>query len=184
MHSKSLPVYSDINQTIEESEWGIHPSEIHGRMSGILSAGANKQLIWDEFAPEMNEHQEPYQALEDLYKYSQQQLEAFLFEFQMLLPDDSAAILTRAEALNLWCQGYLTGLKLAGIELENRKPSEMTAVIKDLFQIAQMNYEAVQESEENEADYTELVEYVRMAVIFIYQTQRENGEQSKTEQLH
>ncbi len=40
-----------------------------------------------------------------------------------------------------------------------------------MIEIAKMNYEQVVDSEEDENAYVELVEYVRVAVILIYQEQ-------------
>ena len=101
------------------------------------------------------------------------QLAEFLFELEMLLPNDEEPLPSRAEALTLWCQGLLTGLKLADIQVEGRKPSELTEAINDIIQIAKMSYEQVVASEEDEEAYTELVEFVRMAVVLIYQDLRE-----------
>lgn len=52
--------------------------------------------------------------------------------------------------------------------------------MNDVIEIAKMNYEAVVASEEDEAAYVELVEYVRMAVILIYQDLRESESPERT----
>ena len=44
-----------------------------------------------------------------------------------------------------------------------------------MVEIAKMNYEEVVESEEDETAYVELVEYVRMAAILIYEELRRRG---------
>ena len=49
-----------------------------------------------------------------------------------------------------------------------RDDSELTEAIDDLIEIAKMNYEQVESSDEDEEAYVELSEYVRMAVIHIY----------------
>jgi uncharacterized protein YgfB (UPF0149 family) len=56
----------------------------------------------------------------------------------------------------------------------------MTEAINDIIEIAKMNYEEVVASEEDETAYIELVEYVRLAVILIYQNLREQEKTSKS----
>jgi uncharacterized protein len=85
------------------------------------------------------------------------------------LPKDAKELPERAEALTLWCQGMLTGLKMAQVPIVDREPSELTEAINDLIEVAKMNYEDVVASEEDEVAYNDLVEYVRMVVTYIYQ---------------
>ena len=66
-----------------------------------------------------------------------------------------------------------------------RTPSDMTEAINDMIEIAKMNYEEVVAGEEDEAAYTELVEYVRMAAILIYQEMHELGADApRSKHLH
>ncbi len=116
---------------------------------------------------------ETHQVLQDLFTASGKQLDEFLFEFQLILPPDAEVLPLRAEALTLWCQGYLTGLKLAEVQLVGRSAGDVTEAINDIIEIAKMNYEEVSASEEDEAAYMELVEYVRMAAVLIYQEMHE-----------
>ena len=100
----------------------------------------------------------------------------FQFDLQLLLPADEQPLPERAEALTLWVQGFLTGLKMTNVPLTEREPSDVTEAINDMIEIAKMNHEQVVASEEDEVAFVELVEYVRVSVILIYQTLRENEE--------
>ncbi len=179
MKQLSLPNYQELNLALNKTTLKLHASQAHGLMCGILSGNANPQSAWEELVTGGKGPAKTHVVLQDLYVASAKQLEDFLFEFQLVLPADSEELPARAEALTLWCQGYLTGLKLAQIQLVERKPSEMTEAINDLIEIAKMNYEEVVASEEDEAAYIELVEYVRMAVILIYQDIREEEAAAK-----
>jgi uncharacterized protein YgfB (UPF0149 family) len=143
-------------------------------ISGLLCGNPTSTAAWEELVTGGKETEKTHEVLQSLYDATAQQLKDFLFEFELILPSDTDALPARAEALTLWCQGVLTGFKLAGVPIVERDASELTEAINDLIEIAKMNYEEVIATEEDEAAYVELVEYVRMAVIFIYQDLRES----------
>jgi len=169
MKQIDLPEFDEISAILNKTKAKLHPSQAHGLICGILCASPTETVAWKEWV--LGDHQidKANQAIEDLYQYSAKQLREFLFELDLLLPSEEEGLRDRAEALTLWSQGFLTGLKLMQIPIVDREPSEMTEAINDIIEIAKMNYEEVVASEEDEAAYIELVEYVRMAVIFIYQ---------------
>jgi uncharacterized protein YgfB (UPF0149 family) len=171
MTENILPSYEALDLALNETSLKIHPSQIHGLVCGILSGGPKDHAVWDKWLASENELANVHKILQDLFEGSARQLDAFLFEFQLMLPEDNEELSVRAEALTLWCQGYLTGLKLAAVQIEGRAPGESTEAIQDLIEIAKMHYEDVVSSEEDEVAYVELVEYVRMAVILIYEEQ-------------
>ncbi|MBT8101126.1 MAG: YecA family protein, partial [Gammaproteobacteria bacterium] len=76
------------------------------------------------------------------------------------------------EALAHWSEGYLHGLVSAqhGEELKKRLAAEPVAgIIKDLLAFTQATVEDDEESEANEAAYTELVEYLRVTAQLVYE---------------
>jgi uncharacterized protein len=172
MKLSSLPKYTELNKALSKTTLKLHPSQVHGIMCGIF-CGSPQNTAWEELITGGKEPGKTHELLQKLYDVSAKQLKDFLFDFQLVLPPDSEDLPKRAEALSLWCQGFLTGLKLAHVPIVERTPSEMTEAINDLIEIAKMNYEDVVASEEDEVAYVELVEYVRMAIILIYQDQRE-----------
>ncbi|MBX3708359.1 MAG: UPF0149 family protein [Gammaproteobacteria bacterium] len=180
MKQKSLPNYRALHQALSKTTLKLHPSQVHGLVSGILCSNPKSNAAWEELVTGGEDSAKTHKVLQDLFDASMKQLDEFLFEFQLVLPPDSEVLPSRAEALTLWCQGYLTGLKLAQVQLVDREPGEMTEAINDLIEIAKMNYEDVVASEEDEAAYIELVEYVRMAAILIYQDMREEEATKKT----
>ena len=171
----SLPDYIELNQVLMKTSFKMHPSQVHGLICGILCAGTTEEgklkseIAWESLVTGNKKTAQAHALLQTLYEVSAKQIRDFLFEFNLLLPNDEAGLPARAEALTLWCQGILTGLKLVQIPIEGREASEVTEAINDLIEIAKMSYENVVENEEDELAYEELVEYVRMAVILIYQ---------------
>jgi len=170
MKSLDLPTYKELDVALNKTLLKLHPSQAHGLICGILCGNPSDNAAWEEVITGGGEEAaETLKTLHILYEVSAKQLKDFLFDLEMVLPDDAEDLALRAEALTLWCQGMLTGLKLAQIPLDDREPDELKEAMNDLVEIAKMNYEEVVASEEDEVAYTELVEYVRMAAIYIYQ---------------
>lgn len=180
MKQISLPNFTELSLALSKTALKLHPSQVHGLICGILSGNPTNMAAWEELVTGGEETPKTHELLQELYDLSAKQLGEFLFEFQLVLPDDAQDLPSRAEALTLWCQGYLTGLKMAQVKIVEREPSEITEAINDLIEIAKMNFEEVIASEEDEAAYIELVEYVRMAIILIYQDLRESETVKKT----
>jgi uncharacterized protein YgfB (UPF0149 family) len=165
-----FPSYQELDLALGKTKLKLHPSQVHGLICGILCGNANQKADWETLVTGgEKESKSVHQTLEALFTATQQQLSEFLFELQMILPVDEVELPIRAEALTLWCQGMLTGLKISQVPIVDREPSELTEAINDFIEIAKMNYEDVVANEEDEVAYTELVEYVRMAVILVYQ---------------
>lgn len=188
MKEVNLPTYEELSRALNKTALKLHASQVHGLVCGVLCSNANSKAAWEDLVTGGKETAKTHDILQALYNMSEKQLADFLFEFQLILPSDSDELPIRAEALTLWCQGFLTGLKLSNIPVVDRKPSEVTEAIDDLIEIAKMNYEEVVASEEDEMAYVELVEYVRMAIILIYQELHETTESpqktTSTNQLH
>lgn len=190
MKQTAFPSYLELATALNKTQSKLHPSQAHGLISGILCGNPNASAAWEELIASAKESPKTHEILRALYDNTAKELNEFLFQFKLLLPADKKDLPARAEALTLWCQGFLTGLKMTDIPIIEREPSEVTEAIDDIIEIAKMNYEEVVASEEDEAAYVELVEYVRMAVTLIYQELREkdgkkkNGTASQSKHLH
>lgn len=170
-----LPEFDEVTVILGETELKLHASQVHGLISGVLCGNFNEETDWQELVMGEKLSGEPADVLQEIYLGTGKQLADILLDFHLILPEDNCDLSMRAEALTVWCQGYLTGLKLAGVPIIGREDSELTESIDDLIEIAKMNYQEVVETEEDEDAYIELVEYVRMAVILIYTELRSNN---------
>lgn len=174
--------YSELEKALNKTALKLHPSQVHGLVSGFLCGHPKNTKAWEELVAGNDESESTHILLQSLYDLTAKQLREFLFEFQLMLPKDTKELPERAEALTLWCQGMLTGLKLAEVPITEREPSELTEAINDLIEVAKMNYEDVVASEEDEVAYNDLVEYIRMVVTFIYQELHEQDAPKKSGQ--
>lgn len=95
-------------------------------------------------------------------------LEAPDFSFDLMLPTDEATLPVRAEALAQWCRGFLFGLGNSGLT-EVGLGGECREVVSDMDKISQARAEL---SEGEEFALMEIIEYVRIGTLSVYQELR------------
>lgn len=177
--TESLPKYTVLNKSIQKFLPNGNAAQLHGLLCGYLSATGNvDNNSWEELIPELKNNEKAKELLEDILEKSYLQLNEFSFEFKLILPDEKTNINMRAEGLGLWCQGFLTGLELNDVAIENREPDQVSEVIDDLIEISQISFGEIAENEEDESAYVELVEYVRLSVLMIFQELNSNDDAS------
>jgi hypothetical protein len=159
------------------------PGEIHGILTGMLCIDneINGSRAVEDVQSEMLDN-----ALAALREMTLEGLFDPDMGFKPLLPDDEVALDQRVRALGRWCDGFLYGLSNSGqFELDRLSP-EIREVISDLTELSRVGLtDEDVESQTAEADYAELVEYVRVGVQMIFlelQPKREGP--STRESLH
>lgn len=162
--------YERLADDMDELDCIVSAAEYHGMVSGRLIGGNTSQgRDWREQSLEflgLAPDQPDSPDLRRLWALPQQvaaELKREDFGFQLFLPPDNFDLELRAEELGCWCEGFLTGLALAGQDQQRwaALPAELVDGLSDLAAIAQL------EAEDNDTDndYTELFEYVRMVVL-------------------
>ena len=69
----------------------------------------------------------------------------------------------------MWCQCFLSGLGLTGIDLKKHDIGDIGKVIEDLFKMARLQYDCEEDGNENdEKAYFELVEYTKVAALLLH----------------
>jgi len=167
--------FTDLTETLARAGAVSGAAECHGTVCGALSAGMDGDDAW--LAHLMDEASGTDAALKTcrrellaLRDMSRRLLQAGTLEFTPLLPDDETGLAERTAALGEWCQGFLYGLGLAGEQLKlDALADEAGEVLRDMGQIAQAGFEGDADSDEDEAAYTEIVEYVRVGVQLLYE---------------
>ncbi|MDP1520637.1 UPF0149 family protein [Porticoccus litoralis] len=150
------------------------PSELHGMLCGRISGGQEFDeeeliiLVAELLDQERERIEDMGDMLPALYAFSRQQICSDGFEFQPLLPEDDMELNQRLEALGDWCQGFLYGLGNSSISGETELAADIADALRDLAAISQIGMLEDEEDQEDEVSYTELVEYVRVAVLLIY----------------
>lgn len=163
----SLPSFTEVKNALKKSNF--HPSTAHGIMCGLICALSKKEVDWESLLHLDKKNKKAQELLQLVCDVSFKQMNEFSFEFSLLLPSDKIDINVRTESLGLWCQGFLTGLQHGHVPLSGRDPGEVTEALQDLVEIAQVNFGEITQNEEDESAYFELVEYVRLAILMIFQ---------------
>lgn len=107
------------------------------------------------------------------------------FDFRLMLPDDSAPFRDRVEALGEWCHGFLNGFGMSRDTRAAMINDECQELIEDFSKICRVGLDEDDE-EEDERALVELVEYVRLGVMSLFDTlQPDDGQdQGNSEVLH
>ncbi|UQB42992.1 YecA family protein [Thiomicrospira microaerophila] len=169
----------DSNFTFDDYAAALQPfsqlesaSFVQGMLVGYLSASPDsteaqwiKQLV-DEGG--ISKVKESFLViLHALYTETLAGLNSESCDLNLLLPDDDAPITRRVDHLAQWCEGFMYGLGLGELGEVSR---EVTEVLNDLADIAMLALPE-QEDEQLNDSLIELVEFVRMAAIMIYDEQ-------------
>ena len=109
---------------------------------------------------------ESHQVLAEIFNNTSEQLADPTLNFWPVIADDMCTLTEQANTLVEWCQGFLVGLGLSSVETTDEEVLEM---IKDISEIAQLDADLL-DSEENTQDLYEIVEFVRIGVLFIQET--------------
>ena len=179
-------LYDQIADLWHQTSLCISPSDVHGMLCAyICMTESNDTIHWlcTELAPadEDNEEQiQLQQLLLDLHQHSLNQLTDMTFEFQLLLPDDEESLELRARELSLWCQGFNTGLGMQGIDLKKLFSEETHQAIAHFSEFANIDYQQLSISEEDEKAYMEVLEYVRMAVVMLFVEMASSKDKQRT----
>lgn len=108
------------------------------------------------------------EALLDLHSETVRRINDLNYEFHLMLPDDEEGLEIRVTALAHWCQGFLYGMGVGGVEDFSKLPAPVAEIAQDLVEISQAS--AVTDgSEEDETAFAELVEYIRVGIQVIYE---------------
>ncbi|QBF24214.1 YecA family protein [Pseudomonas tructae] len=163
----------------------VSPAELHGLLLGRSCAGAGFDAEgWLADAAGLLES-EPADnvrnALIGLQEMVKGELSGEDITIVLLLPGDDAPLTERAAALGQWCQGFLSGFgqNAGGLELS----ADAKDVLNDLVAISQIQ-EALEESEDGENDYMEVMEYLRVAPLLLFTELAKPGEPAAKPSLH
>ncbi|WP_017938090.1 YecA family protein [Zestomonas thermotolerans] len=162
--------YSAFATLLASSGHPVSPAEVHGLLLGRSCAGAGFDAeAWLADARDLLGGGElpdnVRQALIGLQEMVKAELTGEEMAVVLLLPPDEAPLAERAAALGQWCQGFLGGFGLAAGS--TALSAEAMEVLQDLAAIAQVQ-SALDESEDGESDYMEVMEYLRVAPLLLY----------------
>ena len=166
--------YYDVADALQRASASVNAADCHGFLTGLICVtGFADQKIWveevfDAYNPKDPSQAEAFRLLQSLYEMTLASLNSTDLDFQPLLPDEEDSLRERTEALAHWCSGFLSGLGMGGMASQGELPDEVSELVQDLTQISRVDFEMEAPDEQEETAFAEVLEYVRVGVLFIY----------------
>ena len=167
--------YDQINDALKRASSEIDAAEAHGVLSGLICTqdeNVREHFLMHCF-PDVEQGnllvQETMNLLDELCSDVKKQFQDSDFLFYPLLPDEESSLAAKVEALGYWCQGFLMGISLGGIVNTEKLPGELPGFIKDVIEVSQAENFDLDDEEQDEDAYTELVEYIRIGVLLFHE---------------
>jgi uncharacterized protein YgfB (UPF0149 family) len=162
----------------------VSPAELHGLLLGRSCAGAGFDAEgWFDDAHELLQTEPEAnvrQALIGLQQMVKNELTGDDIAVVLLLPADDESLTARTTAIGQWCQGFLHGFARVGGQPMS---DDARDVLQDLAAIAQIQ-DALDESEDGESDYMEVMEYLRVAPLLLFTEFNKKAEPEAKPSLH
>lgn len=164
------PDYAMMQQLLRTILPDSSPAALHGLVTGLLSSGA-PDIDEDDIATIMQCKFSPVlgQLVSMLISTTREQLLLPDFSFQLVLPLDDEALVSRVQALGNWCDSFTAGFSAGFVQSEAALGAEGREALTDIAQLASLSDELDDDIEDEEVDYMELVEYVRLATVALFQ---------------
>jgi uncharacterized protein YgfB (UPF0149 family) len=147
-------------------------AEAHGSLCGALcSVSPYKMQDWvNEILPDgASLSDESAAMLERVFAATAASFGEQGMEFEPLLPDDEQPLNGRANALALWCTGFLYGLGTGHISDLEGLNGDVGEIVRDFTEISRASGDEADADEANEQAYAELVEFIRVAAQVVFE---------------
>jgi uncharacterized protein len=170
LNGVQLP-YSAYHDALRDAGIGVGPAEAHGGVSGALSAGGLPAALgWLAQCCAASEADgvlfaHAAECLRALAASTWEHLAGSQMTFQPLLPEDTASLEERVDALAHWCHGFLVGLAAAGLPVgATGLTVSLREIVGDFAEISRagLDANARRRPQHSEFDFLQLSEYVRV----------------------
>ncbi len=165
--------FDELDTGLADIEAGTRAAECHGFITGYVCASNNTVTapIRDHLVGGIDnagQLEQAYALLDLIAADVIASLQTTEIIFQPLLPDDSADMSHRAASLSEWCAGFISGLGVGGLGEKQSQHPDCDEFIKDIVSISRLETDA-SDDEDAESSLFELVEYIRVGVLMLYQ---------------
>ena len=165
--SGAPPDITLVEQWLADAGATMEAAEAHGLLCGLLSArGAVDRRLWLEHV--LGEGNLGNAGLTALFDVTAEQLTGGDLELRLLLPADDQPLNERAVALRRWTQGFLYGIGMGGVNQENLS-GEVYDFLRDLLEVAKLDFDTDEATDEDEAAFFEVLEFVRLGAITVFE---------------
>jgi len=143
-------------------------AELQGALCGLLclNSQASRTGWYKNLFEDFNPDEDEILDLTALFDDTIQALNSLDFDLQLELPEDNAPLSSRVLAMTNWCQGLTYGLGVSGLTDETELSPDCKEYINDVINISQIDVDETVEGDD--ANFEELVEYLRMGLFLLY----------------
>ena len=163
--------FDDLQFALKQEGAAMGASELHG----VLTAHAVKSG-YDGFGAQLaiaawldieSPSAELHQRIKTLVEKTRDQVAPYAeYDLAIILPADDAPLNEQLFELTCWCAGFLSCLGETEGLIEHLRQTEAGELVDDLLMIARTGSE-IADGEENERDFVEVLEFVRIAALNI-----------------
>ena len=171
-NTPNQPAYDDAAQLLHDAGVPTGAAEVHGIITGVLSAPQGIGVAWEELVLGRNASRPPAelsQLLVALHRSTHAHLSGVDCDFAPLLPGDEYSLAEQIEGLSDWCRGYLLGLHAGGVNELQVLDGDAGEVIRDITRISQAELDTSLADEEEARALVEIVEYLRVGVQLVFE---------------
>ena len=166
------PDFSAVDDALKSAGAAFRAADAHGLLCGLACTCrdvSEAEWVREVFGPTQGVEPPAPQChglLSTLYEQTMGQLTSTECVFSVFSPADEQPLRDRAGALKSWCQGFLYGLAVGRARLGVSLVPQAREVVADFSEISKLD-ELVADHEANEVAYSELIEYVKVAVMLL-----------------
>ncbi len=166
--------YEQLNEMLITSGAGFHASECHGFLCALVCGNGRvqEQKIREHFLLDSDEivnSDECFNHLKTLAEDIEAKMYSSDLDLELLIADEDDALAERGHSLAEWCQGFMSGMGLSGVK-DEQIPYESQELLGDFYKIANLDVDNADNSDQgNDFALMELIEYVRMGTIYIFE---------------
>jgi len=185
------PEFDELQLMLIDADAVAYASECHGIVCGLVSGGGRPSpRLWVDYALDGRSEDDTLTrqclaALQDLTDATVAGFNSEDFTLELLLPDDDAPLAQRISAFADWCAGFLLGFGSIAPS-ESAAMSDITLeFISDLTEFSRIDTTVEGAERDNEADFLELVEYVKAGSLLVHEEARlEHLTANSSESIH
>ena len=165
--------YIELDQLLSGVEAEVCAAGCHGFLCGqICVYGYPLEELWQEYIDAQTTDDilvdNCYDEIKVLLSDTINSMQSYDMDFQLMLPGGDSPLEDRVDALAEWCHGFLNGYGVAAGEQELTMTEDCREVLEDFTRICQVGIDE-NTNEEDEQALFELIEYVRMGTILIFE---------------
>jgi uncharacterized protein YgfB (UPF0149 family) len=164
--------YSELDELLRQTRSATCAADCHGFLCAQVCVTENSERdVWEDYLDLQSEDEllvrECCEEIDALISEIRRLLFSPDFDFQLLLPDDDTPLHDRVNALGEWCHGFLNGFALGQNTAPVLEQEDSKELIENFTRICNIGADEVAGDTDEQALF-ELVEYVRMGAMYIF----------------